>query len=735
MKNVSNIIRIIISLLLIAALSLSVLSSCKAPDDGKDSGSTDAPDDDKTPDDTPDAGGDDNGGDKEPPISGGATFVPVLRFAITSDVHVRSTSNDYGSSEKFKAFITGAYQYAHAEEYNKLDGLFVVGDLTQDGKTAEYGIVKNIIMYNSYPETVIRMVMGNHEFHAYGKGDERFNAENIAKSTERFKSELGYESEDSHHVINGYHFISIANDSYESRNYYDAESLAWLKGEIEAAMADDPTSDKPIFVMQHEPPHSDVRGFTGGDTELGELLKNYPRVVDFSGHTHRSILDPQSIWQDGFTAIGTGGLAYLGFNMAGHPTLDNSAVAATDGEGGYIGGASNAERTGAMYYIVEVDGENNIRLKIYDLLTGGFYGEPITFKVGEGEEEIFTPARAERSAAPSFSADAKIEVISTDYNYPLISFSTPTSGDLVQYYRIELWGEGSEAEVVFYRLGLMHLAANMPTVATSPIRGITHGGEYAIKIYAVNCWGKESEPLCGSITVDEPNLIPDILNTEFKTDGAAANGESELTKLGGGATVVYDGELGKNVASFSGASGYKFSGIKDYYDRIAYAVTMEAYFRVGEGLTDSVAIASNNNSAGFGLYRLADGGIRFNYSVNNGGGRKYLNANTAPGAAAEGEWVHVVAVCNGSDIRIYVNGALATLYDDDGAEIGETLDCSGRLFEAPSGFAAALVVGGDISSGGGLESGFVGDIAALNIYSRALTADEVGELYSIADSE
>ena len=658
-------------------------------------------------------------------------FVPVLRFAITSDVHVRSTSNDFGSREMLEKFLTSAYNYAKGEEYGALDGIFVVGDLTQDGKTQEYGIFVSTLASNTDSETYIRAVMGNHELHAYGRGDERFTPENIAKSTERFKSELGYESEDSHTVIGGYHFITLANDSYESRNFYDDESLAWLKGEIEAAMADDPDENKPIFVMQHEPPYSQVRGFTGGDTELGELLKSYPRVVDFSGHTHRSILDPQSIWQDGFTAIGTGGLAYLGFNMAGHPTLDNSAVAATDDEGGYVGGASNGTRTGAMYYIVEVDKDHNIRLKIYDILTESFYGEPIIFRVGEGEAEVFTPDRAERSVAPAFASDARIEVLSADYNYPLISFPTPTGGDLTQYYRIELWGEGdTEPTSVNYRLGGMHKAADPPATATAPIRGYTEAGAYTVKIYAVNCWAKESAPLVGSITIDEATLEPDILKAEFGTDGMATSDGEELLCFGK-TEVVYDEELGMNVASFGGTNGYKFSGIADYYGRIAYAISLEAYFRVGEGVETNVAIAANNNSSGFGLIRMADGSLRFNYSVNNGGGRLYMNANTAPNVAKEGEWVHAVAVFGEERIKIYVNGEQAELYNDSGEPIGNYLDCSGRLFEPPSGFAAALVVGGDISSGGWIESGFVGDIAKLNIFSRALTGEEISEICPI----
>ncbi len=663
-------------------------------------------------------------------------FLPVVRFAITSDVHVRSTSNDYGSEKKLERFLGSAYEYAESyKTYKNLDGIFIVGDLTQDGKTAEYGIATQLFGRIVDKDTTLRVTMGNHEFHAYGSGDARFTPENIAKSTARFKSELGYESEDWHAVINGYHFISIANDTYESRSYFDEDSLAWLKGEIEAAMADDEAADKPIFVMNHEGPLGTVRGFTGGDAGLGELLKDYPRVVDFSGHTHRSILDPQSIWQDGFTAIGTGGLAYLGYNMAGHPTLDNSAVAALDMYGDYIGGGSTGARTGAMYYIVEVDEENNIRLKIYDLLTESFYGEPIIFKVGVDEPEVFTPDREERSEAPVFPDGAMVEVTSTDYNLPEIKFPIPTGGELTQYYKIELTGEGeSEPTLTFYRLGAMHNAAMGLTHHTAPIRGHEAAGTYSIKIYAVNCWGKASLPLEGEITIAKRSMTPDILNTVFNSDGTASNGDDILdikTSLtGGGAPIVtYDEQLGRNIASFDGNSGYKFAAIKDYYDQIIHSLSIEAYFRAGEVDAD-MAIGANNNSAGFGLSRLKDGSIRFNFRYNNGASR-YLYATTAPGVAQAGEWVHaVVSYDNRCGIMIYINGEQAALFDSDGNEVGGIIDASGLLFQAPTGSSAALIIGGDISNIGLVESGFVGDIAAYNLYSRPLTAEEIIELYS-----
>ena len=161
---------------------------------------------------------------------------------------------------------------------------------------------------------------------------------------------------------------------------------------------------------------------------------------------------------------------------------------------------------------------------------------------------------------------------------------------------------------------------------------------------------------------------------------------------------------------------------------IVHSLSIEAYFRAGDS-NSTLSIGSNNNSAGFGLSRTADGRIRFNIRFNNGVG-KYLYVSTAENSAPIGEWVHAVVVYdNASGIIIYVNGEQATLFDEDGNELGEVVGCSGRLFDAPEGRAAALVVGADISQSGGIEYGFMGDIAAYNLYSRPLSREDVTELY------
>jgi hypothetical protein len=206
------------------------------------------------------------------------------------------------------------------------------------------------------------------------------------------------------------------------------------------------------------------------------------------------------------------------------------------------------------------------------------------------------------------------------------------------------------------------------------------------------------------------------------------NGD-ELLSAVGNPTISYDEELARNVASFDGNDGYKFGAIKDYYDEFYYSLTMEAYFKPDADIETAVAIGSNTNSSGFGLSRSVDGSIKFLYGYNNGA-KRYFSVRTAANTSLPDEWMHVVVSVDLDYVRMYINGEQVTLYDDDGKELGEKGSRTGLLFDAPSGKAQAFVVGGDISSSGGIESGFIGEIAAMNIYSLPLTAEEVALLYA-----
>ena len=97
-------------------------------------------------------------------------FVPVLRFAVTSDVHIRGDEKNMQSNDRLASFISTAYGYSDAHpNYKKLDGMFIVGDITNTGSKEQLSYFFNYVNENTREGTVTRAVMGNHEYTATGK--------------------------------------------------------------------------------------------------------------------------------------------------------------------------------------------------------------------------------------------------------------------------------------------------------------------------------------------------------------------------------------------------------------------------------------------------------------------------------------------------------------------------------------------------------------------------------------
>ena len=132
------------------------------------------------------------------------TFVPVLRFVAASDVHL--TDAVTVRDEKFAKMFTNAYAYSDAHEtYKKLDGVFVVGDIANDGSATSLTRFFAELTGNAREGTVTRAVLGNHEFFT-----------DPDTTVARFLTASGYEDDDAHFTIGGYHFIFISPDEEAS---------------------------------------------------------------------------------------------------------------------------------------------------------------------------------------------------------------------------------------------------------------------------------------------------------------------------------------------------------------------------------------------------------------------------------------------------------------------------------------------------------------------------------------
>ncbi len=679
-------------------------------------------------------------------------FEPVLRFAITSDVHVR-TDGAYDSLKRLEGFYEALYAYTESRPYDRLDGIFFAGDYTHDGG-ADNGTIGTSIVNgnamklffeyvnaNTKDETLMRAVLGNHEFYytKYNDGtnsDIRYSDTSVKNTNKNHSSYSGTGAVDYHDVIGGFHFIGLSMDMYKNPVFYSDAKLNWLQEQLAIAAADDPTGTKPIFVYEHV----GASGMSnGGDKNLGAILEKYPQVVNFNGHSHTALSDPRTITMGGFISINTGSLANLGVSHAAKGT-----VSATDHLGSWTTGADIEEsvRNGYLFQVIEVDADNKVRLVIYDYDAQTVVKVVNLGNVGDTSTYRSNSVRKGDSVAPAFASGAAITPVVISSTSALLKIPQATANvdeaweSVVSGYTVKVTTGGSEitlADANKYRLSCAHLGGDMPAYILAPIPGLTAGQTYTVTVTPINYWGKEGTPLTYSFNTanNATGHNTALFSTSFGANGKATNAYdgTELRPFGN-ATTVYDSSLGRYVASLNTGS-YNFDNMSSLYDVLADGMTVETYFKLDKlPPSGNFYPVSNQESGGFGFQIKSDGKVQFLFH----NGTEYKYAETGAGVAKAGTWMHLVGSYDGSYVRLYVNGVEAA-----------KVECTG-LMQWPDGsigstsYAEAryLCIGGDSSTGntnnnyyGGTEL-MTGKVANVSLYGEALTASEITALYNTA---
>ena len=631
-------------------------------------------------------------------------FVPVLRFAVTGDIHTRNNNSDFLSHQRLAAVYDTAYSYADKHKsYNKLDGIFFTGDNSQNGSEEQQKYFFNYLKQNTKKGTVTRAVMGNHEYYQTGY---------VEEGARRFREYSGYDSTDAHITMGGYHFIFISLDKYEKSNYrfLSNTKLNWLKNELDKAVSDTP--DKQIFVFTHVPPHNTLlySATTDGDKQLKTLLNNYSQVVIFSGHTHASISDPRSIWQGQFTALNTGSMAYLSLGIPGTSNSEGG-YRALDNEGACeISDSEETIRNGNLYYIVEIDKNGTIKIIIYDIFTNSQYGEPIILDSINPSKFKYTTARKYDAVKPVFNSNASLKVLSTYYKNVIVDIPLASCKYDVQAYRIDVYSGNTRVKSL-YRL---HGYGDAPTKKVRAyINGLQPSTNYTVKVFAISSYAYESDPLMNDVTTSAANstLNADILNVEFNSDGTATNlATGDKLDKNGAPTVTLDKSLGLNVASFDGNDAYSFMQLHNWYDEIGNGFTFETYAYISKKPSSGyVDIISGQEGGGFGFEYKSSQQLCFYLYL----GSDYQSISTQVNV---GTWVHLVAVYDGYSMKLYLNGSLAT-----------QKTVSGK-FKPQIASAQYFCVGAD-SAPITPNHHFSGKIAVANIYSDPLTSSQVSNIY------
>lgn len=622
-----------------------------------------------------------------------------VTFGVVSDTHVTAskTTEQQRLAEAFQRFSSLG-----------LDRMVVVGDLTDGGSESEYDTWASIKDENLTIPLIASM--GNHEGNSAAGFEEATG--NIPNNNQ---------------VVNGYHFITLSpgsgtldeetgrGSSQGGGNYTYTQE--WLKEQLDAAVAEDPT--KPIFVFFHHPiKNTFYVSHEWYGSGLEEIFADYPQVVSFSGHIHSPNNNPTSIWQDGgYTAVNTVTLSYMEL------------------ETGMIYGSipPNANNV-AQGLEVSVDG-SVVTIKNYDFIADQYLDQTWTFDVTK--DLPYTEERKENAVKPEFDEEDEIRLTDITDETVAIEFdqaSIPenTVGDIVHSYRYDFIDPESGEVVNTFKTWSEYYFTPMPETISYEANDLEPGTSYELQIHAYDAYGLESNNYLSetftttgqkedlTLTFDDMTSgVPaaDLLDVDF-ADGIIADHSAENHSFYGsdGSNIVMNEELGKYVAEFTGQDEecFKTDWTSEQYTKTSDGFTMESVVYVEAFDESYVNLFANLQSAGIGfeIYPNSDDASKADVSawVHIDGSYQVPRAN----AAIEfNTWNHIAVTYNGEKVILYVNG-----------EKVSSIKVSGEV-KVPGEAYQYYVIGGDTSGDGAVSSVMSGAVSTARIYSESLTAKQL----------
>ncbi len=241
----------------------------------------------------------------------------------------------------------------------------------------------------------------------------------------------------SHTVVNGYHFIATSPDGTENTEGYSQDVINWLDKQIQEAINED--SSKPVFVITHHNPQYTVYGSDEWyDNKLDPLFSKYEQVVSISGHSHYSIMDERSIYQNNYTAFTTQGLAYCNLSKLYYDPFRNGKTDMVPKEENF-----------PMMEIMNV-GKDEVTIERWN--------------VKENKEELTLSG---------------------------ISFKAGNDDDFVHSYKVIVSGY-KDAEYLYLSDFASGISLMSDTVRLALDKNLPNG-EYKIKVYAVDSYGETSK--------------------------------------------------------------------------------------------------------------------------------------------------------------------------------------------------------------------------------------------------
>ena len=615
------------------------------------------------------------------------------RFFVGSDTHIGRG----GAQAKLANALDAFYQVDP-----QADGVLLVGDLTDNGAEAQYDTLMSTINASDLADKVV-LSMGNHDHYSGGTSTTRFESKTGQKASEVLT--FGDDKESPVTVVK-------LNPSIGGSNY--TNDYAMLKEALEEANEADSTA--PVIVIGHHGVKNTAYVTNewngnygeGTDKDMVALMEQYPQVIHISGHSHSTLEDARSIYQDdGFTAIQDSTIGAYFENESGKvdPVTGNASTYPEDKE--Y---ASQALRIDVM--------ENNT-VKIYRMdLTEGAYmyeDEPWTFS----SDNLPYTSQRRSTGAPTFAADAEVTVSdvtgdSMVVNFPAAAEASHENVDMVHEYQITLTDEQGKETV--RKVFADYYKEPRKADWSVKVADLDSETTYTISVKAVTSFGAESQTITAkeSVTtgagIQAPYPAEAILDVDFSRGDQGADAKDHKRTVFGEPQYKADKTLGRTVAVFDGVNdGLRYSMTDEDYSKLTKNFTVELYYMPKD--TENNDPLGNTESSGF-CFEQKEGTNTLQFWARIDGSYKKPEA-----AVTANAWNHVVGTYDGENVKLYVNG-----------ELKDTVPASGSMVEPPH----YLFLGGDTNSDGNLQYPANCEIALARVYTGTMTADDVKAAYAEA---
>ena len=319
---------------------------------------------------------------------------PRLKFGVIADPHLGT---------KWMMGINAPATEKALRDFReqRVDAVAVVGDFSNGGTIAEWEEFANI-WYDVFPDDcgadgkkVEKLfVTGNHDIACWKPPEKQDPATHVApKIAEHWKRLFHEEYAPAwRKEVKGFQFTGINWGLYPKSEINDAYRREILEPHLKEAMTHTKPG-APVFHLQHAP--NSNTSYCSGKKGYGtaeQLFGDDERAFVISGHVHKPLTHPRSLWQGGYTALSAGVITWTSFPPFGWPKE-------------LPGGAAYAKSqcTISVY-------DHEIEIERTSVWTGDLLGETwrIPLPLDKATFPYTTEKTAARASAPAFPAGATV---------------------------------------------------------------------------------------------------------------------------------------------------------------------------------------------------------------------------------------------------------------------------------------------------------------------------------------